>query len=72
MLLNKNWMAKASPCNFTEILRNKYLDELEESVGQAIIQELLDYFPTNHTNPSSSLKKIRNLNYSDPGQQIII
>jgi hypothetical protein len=40
--------------NYIEILRNKYLDELEESVGQAIILELLDYFQTNHTNPSPS------------------
>jgi hypothetical protein len=32
------------------MLRGEYLDELEESVGQSIVQEGLNYFPTNHTN----------------------
>jgi hypothetical protein len=27
-----------------------YLDELEESVGQSIVQEGSNYFQTNHTN----------------------
>jgi hypothetical protein len=40
---------------------NKYLDELEETAGQATIQEWSDYFRTIHTNRSPSFKNVNHL-----------
>jgi hypothetical protein len=47
-----------------------YLDELEESVVQAIIQERLNYSQTSHTNQSPSFGKMRTSNYLLGSQQI--